>query len=198
MQKPLTPKQQAFCTAYSESGKASIAYSVAFGMPVEVGSKYYVYALVASDTDEIIYIGKGKGRRVKCHVAAAKNGNIDNAPKHKAIVDAFERGAFVVELVIENELTEPEAFRFEKHLIETFKDQLTNIANGSQHNHDRAAQQAQYLLNKTKPFGVWVHTMPHKAWVEFFKEDYAGAFVWYTDFVDGLQLIINKSGDGHE
>lgn len=192
----LTPKQEAFCLAYLETGNASEAYRHVYGEHVGIGDEYYVYALVAEDIGEIIYIGKGKGQRMFNHVADAKNGRIYNAPKHKAITDIIARGSSVVEMVIESGLDEKHALRFEKYLITQFKNSLTNIASGSQHNHDKVGQLAEYYLTKTKPFDVWVRTMPDRMWFEVCKQDLTIARKWYDDHANTLRSILDKVRNG--
>jgi hypothetical protein len=193
MKRPLTPKQEAFCLAYIETGNASESYISTYGMPVDAGDRYYVYALVVADTDEIIYIGKGKGDRAKQHVTAAKNGRISNAPKHQAIMAAYERGSSILEMIIESNLDEPAALQFEKYLIKALKDQLTNIANGSRHNRDICAEKAKYWLSRMKPFNTWLATMPNKVWVEVMKRDIKIASEFYEDSVNAWKMIIRET-----
>jgi hypothetical protein len=54
-------KEQLFLKEYLKNESASEAMLNSYGYESNIGNSYYVYALVADDTDEIIYIGKGKG-----------------------------------------------------------------------------------------------------------------------------------------
>ena len=74
-------------------------------------------------------------------------------------------------MIIESNLTERNALKIEKYLIENLKDKLTNIANGLQHNLDKCIEKAKYYVSNLKPIDVWLKTMPIKYWVEICKED---------------------------
>ena len=74
-----------FCDAYLKTGMETIAHLNTYHSVADIGELFYVYALVLKDSDEIIYIGKGKGNRVFNHVKDAKHGRINNARKHNAI-----------------------------------------------------------------------------------------------------------------
>lgn len=185
-------KHQLFLKSYLKNESASESLLVSYGIKQSIGNAYYVYALVADDTDEIIYIGKGKGKRVYSHVKASKNGRIDNAPKHKAILEILGRGSKVREMIIQSDLTERNALKIEKYFIENLKDKLTNIANGSQHNLDKCYQKAKYQLKNIKPFDLWIKTMPRKFWVEVCKENLEIAKEWYKDHLNFWNMIITK------
>lgn len=185
-------KHKLFLKSYLKNESASESLLVSYGIEQSIGNAYYVYALVADDTDEIIYIGKGKGNRVYSHVKASKNGRIDNAPKHKAILEILGRGSKVREMIIQSDLTERKALKIEKYFIENLKDKLTNIANGSQHNLDKCYQKAKYQLENIKPFDLWIKTMPRKFWVEVCKENLEIAKEWYKDHLNFWNMIITK------
>lgn len=185
-------KHQLFLKSYLKNESASESLLVSYGIEQSIGNAYYVYALVADDTDEIIYIGKGKGNRVYSHVKASKNGRIDNAPKHKAILEILGRGSKVREMIIQSDLTERNALKIEKYFIENLKDKLTNIANGSQHNLDKCYQKAKYQLENIKQFDLWIKTMPRKFWVEVCKENLEIAKEWYKDHLNFWNMIITK------
>lgn len=184
-------KHQLFLELYLKNESASESLFTSYGIEQSIGNAYYVYALVAEDTDEIIYIGKGKGNRVYSHVKAAKNGRIDNAPKHKAISEILKRGSKIREMIIESNLTERNALKIEKYLIENLKDKLTNIANGSQHNLDKCIEKAKYYVSNLKPIDVWLKTMPIKYWVEICKEDERIAKQIYNETLEFWNMIIN-------
>jgi len=190
-------KEQLFLKEYLKNESASEAVLNSYGYESKTGTAYYVYALIADDTDEIIYIGKGKGNRVYSHVKASKNGRIDNAPKHKAIQEILKRGSKIREMIIESDLSERKALAVEKYLIENLKDKLTNIANGSQHNLDKCIERAKHYVSKLKPIDVWLKTMPNKYWVEICKEDERIAKQIYNETLDFWNMIINNQLKNH-
>ena len=85
---------------------------------------YYVYEWYIKDTNEVFYVGKGKGNRYKA--AGHKN---------KKFLEIYNTNSCDVRFV-KKDLTENEAFKLEIQLIDFYRKntnyRLTNIANGGQ------------------------------------------------------------------
>lgn len=85
--------------------------------------KYYVYVWYVKQTKRVFYIGKGCGNRYK--VRKRENPYFMNMLKAHECESA----------IISDNLTEKEAFDFEKHLISLYRDndyKITNIADGGE------------------------------------------------------------------
>ena len=95
---------------------------------------YYVYGLIDPRNNKIFYIGKGTGNRVFEHERESLNNPNNENLKLKTISDIKAAGFEVEKIIINSNLTEPEAFAAEAALINVFNyitnDGLTNIASG--------------------------------------------------------------------
>lgn len=95
---------------------------------------YYVYALIDPRTNQIFYIGKGSGNRVFEHEKESLNSPDSDKLKLKTISEIRALGLKVKKIIINNNLTEAEAFAAETALINAFNyvndAGLTNIASG--------------------------------------------------------------------
>lgn len=91
--------------------------------------KYYVYFLLNSH-EEIIYIGKGKGKRAWEHL---KKFDKSNTEKSKYIQNEFKNGRKISVVIHKDNLTEPQAFDLERNLIKKYKQSnpLFNIKGGN-------------------------------------------------------------------
>ena len=87
-------------------------------------NEYYVYKWLISDTGEVFYIGKGKGRR--CYQTRRRN---------KFFLDIYKSHNCHVE-IIEDGLTEDIAFKKEKYWIKFYREEtnyrLTNQTDGGE------------------------------------------------------------------
>jgi len=95
---------------------------------------YYVYCYKNPlKNDEIFYIGKGKGNRMYDHLKNVLNNiNSKNQNRHKyyTIKNILVSGKLpIIEIMYDN-LTEQQAYEYEKQLILQYKSSLTNITNG--------------------------------------------------------------------
>lgn len=86
---------------------------------------YYVYEYYIVDTDEVIYVGKGKDKRYK-----------DTKHRNKFFKDMYSTHNCYVRIIYNN-LSETEAFEKEKQLIELYKNtkpeyRLTNQTDGGE------------------------------------------------------------------
>ena len=157
----LSDKQEKFVDEYLKTWSASVAASLA---DIETScvppvNGYYVYALINPETDQIIYIGKGKGRRMFAHVREVKGGNIPRVSlkKYKALRDLVEAGITPVETVLFCTDTEGEAFRLERALISGIG--LKNLANsvpGTMCAAQRDKLWAEIFKSKIMPKDVWL------------------------------------------
>jgi len=155
--KKLTPKQMLFVKEYLVDLNATQAAIRAGYELKRFGTGYYVYLLINPFTKKIIYIGKGKGRRLLKHRAEVNRGVVNNLNKFSEIYEIEQLGNKVIEKVLVDELSESDAFALEKYLINSFKQTgITNIANGIEQTADKIKFKARLLLDKLKPFDAWV------------------------------------------
>ena len=95
---------------------------------------YYVYGLIDPRNNKIFYIGKGTGNRVFEHERESLQQSENDNLKLITIHDIKAAGLDVGKIIINSNLTEPEAFAAEAALINVFNyissDRLTNISLG--------------------------------------------------------------------
>jgi len=116
----------------------------------------YVYALSDPITEEVFYIGKGRGRRMYQHEREAINGELGS--KCDRIRRILELGLSVQYSILGEYETDQEAFKEEKRFIAQY-DGLTNIMSGGGGIRVSPADKAQSILDKMKPFNEWVEEM---------------------------------------
>jgi hypothetical protein len=151
----LTQEQQRFCEQYVilKSVSDAIIHSQYHLQPSR-GNAFYVYLLIDPRTDQIFYIGKGKGNRSYMHITKATAGIIENVYKHSTIMDVINSGHEVTVSYFANQLEEDTAFKIETALIKHIgTDNLTNISGGRRKPSDK--DYAKYNLSIMKPFEVW-------------------------------------------
>lgn len=78
-------------------------------------NNYYVYALIDPRDNQIFYIGKGKGRRIKAH-NREKSHKVNNITKFLKIEEIKRKGLKIKEQVLFTGLSENDAFKLE-HII---------------------------------------------------------------------------------
>ena len=191
----LTAKQEAFAQAYQSSKNFAQAACDAC-VTKSKGRGYYVYFLVDPRSQEIFYVGKGKGRRVSDHVKQAIKGNVSNAEKHKRITEILGAGKKVREFIFEHYEAESDAYACEKWLIETLRYLgLTNIANGFMTNKEKVSEEAKFLLTQLVP-EHWFNTIGKPEMREAIEACF-GSFRAYDDFVRGVlnKLIVPSKVD---
>ena len=95
---------------------------------------YYVYGLIDPRNNQFFYIGKGTGNRVFEHEHETLNCPDSEKLKLKTIAEIKSAGLEVLKIIINDGLTENEAFASEASLINAFnyvgKGKLTNIVAG--------------------------------------------------------------------
>lgn len=182
----LTPKQEKFAQEYIRAIDAEMAQK-ASGYEYELAIGYYVYFLIDPRSNAIFYVGKGKGGRVSQHVKNAKSGNVDNAQKHKKIIEILDEGLDVYERVFVSFSDEKSAYQVEKQLIEMFKNLgLTNIANGVTSNDEKDKQIASELLKRLVPVW-WIKKHSNPKLISALESKF-GSIEKYDEFVRGVLL----------
>ena len=160
----LTKKQAAFVAEYLACKDVAVAsekagYSLGHMPPDR--PLYYVYFLVDPGTGQIFYVGKGIGQRVFQHVRQAQKGKVDNSAKYDKIKTCLAESGHVDHYVFSEHKREDDAYEMERYLIEELAQQgLTNMAHGIVTENQAAQREAQALLEKLKPYDVWVATIP--------------------------------------
>ena len=146
----MTPKQEAFARAYVETGNASEAAEAAdvfLSVIPPVDGRAYVYLLLCPDMQQVIYVGKGRGNRMRHHVRDARRGKVSGTKKHNAIVAFLERGETPVPVVFQCGLSDREAYQTEKALIAKIgHERLSNTAAGRGCPHEKAIAHAHGVL----------------------------------------------------
>ncbi len=152
----LSPKQARFCKEYVIDLNGAQA-AIRAGIEVTtIGVGYYVYMLVNSITNRIIYIGKGKNNRLNAHHIEFRSGKIINTAKHKEFSNAYADGGEIKPFIIFNNLSEYSALEIERYLISNLKSHgLSNIAGGIENNEDRERVFAIRMLSRMMPFERW-------------------------------------------
>lgn len=96
--------------------------------------EYYVYGLIDPRNNRLFYIGKGQASRVFDHEKESLNSPDSEKLKLKTIADIHAAGLEVKKIIINHNLTEPEAFASEASLINAFNYVsgigLTNMVSG--------------------------------------------------------------------
>lgn len=124
----------------------------------------YVYLLLCPELQSIIYVGKGRGRRMLHHVRDAKAGRISGTKKHKAIVAFIEAGLEPVAVVIASGLEDDKALELEKQvMLRIGRDRLSNTAPGQGSGWLRALAQLDDLERRIMPYDQWVERRKPKA-----------------------------------
>lgn len=118
---------------------------------------FYVYSLADPRDGRAFYVGKGKGGRIKQHVANVRNGRFDNGAKCERIAAILQAGLKVVETVHQSGLTEQEAFALEKRMIEETPG-LTNIVSGCVSAAQSASAKAATFYRSLKSYPEWLLT----------------------------------------
>jgi hypothetical protein len=154
----MTPKQEAFVREYMvDRSVAEAADRAEYDWPTDA-TGFYVYFLI--DADEIFYVGKGKGRRIKCH---RNRTSTDNHVKATRVETAMLTGQYV-ERLFASDLSEAAALRLERKIIVELREAgLTNIASGNVH--PLESQLARIDANSAgiRPFDQWCAIAPDYA-----------------------------------
>ena len=181
---PLNARQAAFVREYLASWDArSAAEDAGISlMQSPPASGYYVYILINPESGVIIYVGKGKGRRMFAHVPNSKRTSapITNAKKTRAIHDLIMSGVTPQAFAVFHMQSERDAYIVEKQMIAGIGlDNLTNFSSGATTQADRCLVRVQMLLDRMKPKDDWLRTNP-RMWAgappaDEFYDSYVGA-----------------------
>jgi hypothetical protein len=127
--------------------------------------RWYVYALIDPRTGEPFYIGKGRGRRMYQHAAAARRGDDIGHPKVERIRAITAAGLKVEHRALQWFDDERAAYAEERRLIAATSG-LTNIAGGGGAPSgmvarlERELAYVRALLVRVKPFDEWMAEAP--------------------------------------
>ena len=124
---------------------------------------FYVYLLIDPRSEQVFYVGKGKGRRAHVHAAMVRCGRSDNGAKCARIAQILSAGLEVSILILEQGLTEDEAFALERELLTRLCDAgLTNMAGGVVTARESAMGRAAALRDTMLPYDTWTATAPRE------------------------------------
>ncbi|OGZ00559.1 MAG: hypothetical protein A2946_02305 [Candidatus Liptonbacteria bacterium RIFCSPLOWO2_01_FULL_53_13] len=92
---------------------------------------YYVYLLVDPKTEEVFYVGKGKGNRVNQHSLVALHPSAPKTLKISKIQSILKSDGKYDPIILRHDLTNDEAFQVESAIIDFItKGKLTNLVLG--------------------------------------------------------------------
>ncbi len=95
---------------------------------------YYVYVLIDPSTEQVFYVGKGKGSRIYAHVEASEDVDTKEVAKIATIKAIRASNKEVKHVVVRHGLSESEAFAVEASLIDYIESvqklTLTNLVSG--------------------------------------------------------------------
>lgn len=91
---------------------------------------YYVYVLIDPKTDQVFYVGKGKGNRIFSHINGAISSPLESDKLNK-IRSIQSKGLQIKHKIVRHGLTEKESLEVEASLIDFIGiQQLTNLVHG--------------------------------------------------------------------
>jgi hypothetical protein len=144
------------CFKDQKGEKSTFQYIKLRKITMDIHSKeFYVYGLLDPDTNEVFYIGKGKGNRAQQHLKEKKlpgYGNHDKLNKIKNILESKKEVKIIY--YIEN-LSEYAAFILEEILIERigrrfYGGTLTNVTDAGPKEHYKLSVRGQDEIEKEK------------------------------------------------
>lgn len=155
----MTPKQQKFVEEYLVDRNATQA-AIRAGYILEpcagAPGYSYVYALIDPTCGQIIYIGKGTGRRYAQHYMEWAAGRISNAAKYGRISAICAAGEKPLAVYLASHLEGDEALRKERAFIGAIGvKNLTNEMSGSKSWAQRKEEEAQAMLGRLKSYEQW-------------------------------------------
>ena len=113
--------------------------------------EHYVYVLVDPRDGKPFYVGKGKNKRCKAHVAEWRSGKAQNQRKAAKIEEIVRSGNEVKVEILKDGLTEAFALIHEKATIAELRAQgadLTNLSSGMRHQLEIGFAQVQTALGR--------------------------------------------------
>ena len=158
-------------------------------MPV-LEKPFYVYFLIDPRDDSIFYVGKGKGKRIRRHVANVRNGKWDNGAKCERIVEIHAAGFNVIEHIHKDGLSEDQAFALERILIREHRENgLTNISSGTVTELQSCIAKLKHLRATMKSFQEWIFTTDMRR-LKAAYQAYGDLGAYYDRFVAEIDAMI--------
>ena len=128
--------------------------------------EYYVYFLVDPRSNEIFYVGKGKGNRMYQHKPFVDNAV--NSIKVKRLEDIVTAGEEVFRMVFKRFRSESKAFACESQLIK-YLPNLTNIAKGQESPLKNHIAKIQDSIDRIVPLDRWIRKVsPSQEDIDFY------------------------------
>lgn len=155
----LTPKQEAFARHYVETGNALLAAAAAGVTISTVAPKEgaYVYLLLCPEMRRLLYVGKGRGRRMHHHLRDVRSGRVSGTKKHKGLAEYVRRGKQPVAVVFEAGLDDGRALELEKNLIRRFGlKRLLNSGAGPGSPWVKALAEVEEMQMRLLPYDEWI------------------------------------------
>lgn len=156
----LTPKQRLFVAEYLKDLNATQAAIRAGVELIEKPSGYYVYILIGSD-GRIVYVGKGKGRRMHQHMKDAKAGRVSSIKKHRGLMTMLSNGDEPKAFAIVDNLSDDDAYRVERSVIHKIgHDRLLNSSAGNRSPLEAQFEKIKQMERDAMPYETWLHLRP--------------------------------------
>lgn len=115
----LSDSQELFLREYEIEQSVMLACDRSgFSFVESVPDCYYTYFIADPRDGKIIYVGKGKGKRVKAHARNVANGVVDNPDKFERIASVIRAGLEPLELIFSMHKSESVAYYAEGKLID--------------------------------------------------------------------------------
>lgn len=143
---------------------------------------FYVYTLIDPRDAAVFYVGKGKGLRAWHHEKAERRGVERNAIKAEKLGQIRRAGLRPIVTIVQDGLTEREAYRLERSMIVSRHAELTNIALGSRTAMECVLAATREDLARIKPLCVLLKERPSRERVA----------IW-ASVVSGLSRIAQKA-----
>lgn len=123
--------------------------------PDATNGRYYVYLLVDPRDGFIFYVGKGKSDRMRVHYSRWANNTEQNARKALHFSSIGGDCAYMIFGEYDQEAL---AYSIERQLIDLIVHTgISNSQAGVASDEEKAAINASAMLDRVKPFEVWVH-----------------------------------------
>jgi len=155
----MTPRQQRFVDEYLRTGSVSAA-GKASGIEMSLAppaSGSYVYMLIDTHDDEVLYVGKGVRRRMFSHLSEFRNCRVSGAKKYRWMAEAYEMGHQIVPAVFCAGLTDTQAIVIEREVIQAIGvDRLANSSWGFRIPDEGTLVRCEDLIHRVKPFCLWL------------------------------------------
>jgi hypothetical protein len=120
-----------------------------------------VYFILDHAGSKILYVGKGKGKRMFAHVRDVRMGKISSPKKHAALATMLKAGEVPHPVVFCQPMRDGEALSLERSLIALFKVcDLLNALPGQRSSHEHGAEMCHAMLASMKSLDQWCSEAP--------------------------------------